>query len=144
MLAARLLAPREFGGLTALFGIILVGSVASLGLQAVTARRLAVAPTAQGEIIATTVRVTVMVASRWAWPSPPPPVLTPALKPDSYWPIILCGATLVPMTVMGAQTGIAQGTTRWGSSPRSTSATGSADCSAARSRCSSPRRRRRR
>ena len=42
-------------------------------------------------------------------------MLTPALKLDSYWPVILCGATLVPMTVMGAQAGIAQGTSRWGS-----------------------------
>jgi O-antigen/teichoic acid export membrane protein len=41
-------------------------------------------------------------------------VMTPALKLDSHWPVILCGATLVPMTVMGAQSGVAQGTGRWG------------------------------
>ena len=44
VLAARLLVPQEFGALTALFGIMLVGTVASLGLQAVTARRLAIDP----------------------------------------------------------------------------------------------------
>ena len=63
VLAARLLVPQEFGALTALFGIMLVGTVASLGLQAVTARRLAVAPDARDEIIAATVRVTALVAS---------------------------------------------------------------------------------
>lgn len=112
--AARLLVPQEFGALTALFGIILVGTVASLGLQAVTARRLAVAPHAQHEIIATTIRVTALVATAMGLAvAATTVVLTPALKLDSYWPVVLCGATLVPMTVMGAQSGIAQGTERW-------------------------------
>ena len=116
VLAARLVAPHEFGALTALFGIILVGSVASLGLQAVTARRLAVAPGAQGEIIAATVRVTALVASVVGLAvAASTVVLSPALKIDTYWPVILCGATLVPMTVMGSQSGIAQGMSRWGS-----------------------------
>ena len=115
VLAARLLVPQEFGALTALFGIILVGTVASLGLQAVTARRLAVAPGARHEIIATTMRVTAMVALTVGLAvAATTAILTPALKLDSYWPVILCGATLVPMTVMGAQSGIAQGTERWG------------------------------
>lgn len=114
--AARLLVPREFGALTALFGIILVGSVAALGLQAVTARRLAVAPQSRGEIIATTLRVTALVAgSVGPVVAATTVVLTPALKLDVHWPVILCGATLVPMTVMGAAAGIAQGTSRWGS-----------------------------
>lgn len=116
VLAARLLVPQEFGALTALFGIILVGSVASLGLQAVTARRLAVAPSARGEIIATTIRVTALVAAAVGLAvATTTVVLTPGLRLDSYWPVILCGATLVPMTVMGAQAGVAQGTSRWGS-----------------------------
>ncbi|MGI9085977.1 MAG: polysaccharide biosynthesis protein [Aeromicrobium sp.] len=115
VLAARLLVPREFGALTALFGIILVGSVASLGLQAVTARRLAVAPEARGDIIVTTVRVTALVASVVGLAVAGTTVaLTPALRLDSYWPVVLCGATLVPMTIMGAQAGVAQGTSRWG------------------------------
>jgi O-antigen/teichoic acid export membrane protein len=114
-LAARLLVPREFGALTALFGIILVGTVVQLGLQAVTARRLAVAPESRGEIIADTVRVTALAATAVGVAvAATTVVMTPALKLDSYWPVILCGVTLVPMTVMGAQSGIAQGTTRWG------------------------------
>ena len=115
VLAARLLVPREFGALTALFGMILVGTVAQLGLQAVTARRLAVASTERGEIIATTIRVTVLAATVVGLVvAASTVVMTPALKLDSYWPVILCGATLVPMTVMGAESGIAQGTSRWG------------------------------
>ncbi len=115
VLAARLLVPREFGALTALFGIILVGTVASLGLQAVTARRLAVTPTARGEIIAETIRVTALAATAVGLAvAATTVVMTPALKLDSHWPVLLCGATLVPMTVMGAQSGIAQGTSRWG------------------------------
>ena len=114
-LAARLLVPREFGALTALFGIILVGTVAQLGLQAVTGRRLAVAPQSRGEIIADTVRVTALAASAVGLAvAATTVVMTPALRLDSHWPVILCGATLVPMTVMGAQSGIAQGTSRWG------------------------------
>src|SRR5688572_21746076 len=115
VLAARLLVPREFGALTALFGIILVGTVAQPGLQAVTARRLAVAPDARPEIVAATVRVTALAASMVGLAvAASTVVMTPALKLDSHWPVILCGLTLVPMTVMGAQSGVAQGTTRWG------------------------------
>jgi O-antigen/teichoic acid export membrane protein len=115
VLAARLLVPREFGALTALFGIILVGTVAQLGLQAVTARRLAVAPDTRPEIVAATIRVTAVAASAVGLAvAASTVVMTPALKLDSHWPVILCGATLVPMTVMGAQSGVAQGTSRWG------------------------------
>ena len=116
VLAARLLVPQEFGALTALFGILLVGSVASLGLQAVTARRLAVAPNARSETIATTLRVTALVATTVGLAvATSTVVLTPGLRLDSFWPVILCGVTLVPMTFMGAQAGVAQGTSRWGS-----------------------------
>lgn len=114
--SARLLLPREFGALTALFGILLVGNVASLGLQAVTARRLAVDPEHTDEIVSATVRVTIMIAAGVGLVVAASTfVLTPALKLDGFWPVVLCGATLVPLTVMGAQAGIAQGTSRWGS-----------------------------
>ena len=115
VLAARLLVPGEFGALTALFGIILVGTVASLGLQAVTARRLAVAPDARDEIIARAIGVTALAASAVGLViAATTVVMTPALRLDSHWPVVLCGLTLVPMTVMGTQAGVAQGTARWG------------------------------
>lgn len=115
VISARILVPREFGALTALFGILLVGTVSALGLQAVTARRLAVDPDRTDEIISATVRVTLMVASAVGLLVALSTVgLTPALKLDSYWPVVLCGAALVPLTIMGAQSGIAQGQERWG------------------------------
>lgn len=115
VVSARLLVPQEFGALTALFGIILVGTVTALGLQAVTARRLAVDPDRADEIISATVRVTLMVAGAVGLVVALATVgLTPALKLDSYWPVVLCGAALVPLTIMGAQCGIAQGQEKWG------------------------------
>jgi O-antigen/teichoic acid export membrane protein len=114
--AARMLIPKEFGALTALFGIMLVGTVSSLGLQAVTARRLAVDPEHTDEIISATARVTAVVASVVGLVvAASTVVLTPALKLDSYWSVVLCGATLVPLTIMGAESGVAQGSSRWGS-----------------------------
>ena len=114
LVAARSLIPREFGALTALLGIILVGNVASLGLQATTARRLAVEPERADEIVRLTTRVTFTVAATvGAAVALSTLFLTPLLKLESYWPVILCGATLIPLTIMGAQAGIAQGTARW-------------------------------
>ncbi len=114
IVAARALAPKEFGALTALFGILLVGNVASLGLQATTARRIAVDPDHASEIVSTTIRVTLRVALLVALiVALSTVVLTPLLKLDTYWPVVLCGATLFPLTVMGSQAGIAQGTRRW-------------------------------
>lgn len=115
VVSARMLAPHEFGALTALFGIILVGTVSALGLQAVTARRLAIDPDKSDQIISATVRVTLGVATVVGLTVAACTVgLTPALKLDSYWPVVLCGAALVPLTIMGAQAGIAQGQERWG------------------------------
>lgn len=115
LIAARSLIPREFGALTALLGILLVGNVASLGLQATTARRLAVDSDNAAQIIAATTRVTLMVAlSVGAIVAASTVLLTPMLKLDTYWPVVLCGAALVPLTVMGAQSGVAQGAAKWG------------------------------
>ena len=114
LVAARSLIPREFGALTALLGIILVGNVAALGLQATTARRIAVAPDQADEIISVTTRVTLLVAIGVGLIVAASSIfLSPMLRLDSYWPVVLCGATLIPLTVMGAQSGIAQGTSRW-------------------------------
>jgi O-antigen/teichoic acid export membrane protein len=115
IVAARLLVPKELGALTALFGVILVGTVVGYGLQASTARRLAVDPDDADEIVATTVRVTLASAAAVGLlVALSSLVLTPVLRLDTYWPVVLCGACLVPLTIMGAQSGIAQGSSRWG------------------------------
>ena len=112
--AARLLAPQEFGEVTALLGILLVGNVAALGLQATTARRLAVTHDARADRVATTFGVTLGAAlGVGATVAAATVVLTPLLRFDSHLPVVLCGVALVPMTLVGGQFGIAQGTERW-------------------------------
>lgn len=116
IIAARVLVPHELGALTALFGLLLVGTVAAFGLQATTARRLSVAPESTADIVASAIRVTAAVAvTVGAVVAVSTVVVTPALKLDSHWPVVLAGAALVPLTVMGTWCGIAQGLGRWGS-----------------------------
>jgi len=112
--AARLLVPADLGAVTALLGILLMGNVVSLGLQAATARRLSVSPEHADQIISVVLRVMllagcaiglIIAVSTF--------VLTPALKLDSHWEVVWCGAILIPLTVMGGGAGIAQGTGRW-------------------------------
>lgn len=112
--SARLLVPAELGAVTALLGILLIGNVLSLGLQATTARRLAIDPARKDEIVGVVRRVTLLAGvAAGAVVVVASPLLAPALKLDSSLPVVLCGLTLVPLTVMGALAGIAQGTERW-------------------------------
>lgn len=114
IVAARTLEPRQFGAVTALLGVILVGNVAALGLQATTARRIAVAPENGPAIVATTTRVTLMVALGVGLVvALASPITRELLRLEDIWPALLCGASLVPLTIMGAQSGVAQGTERW-------------------------------
>jgi O-antigen/teichoic acid export membrane protein len=114
VLGAWLLVPREFGALTALLGIVLVGSVASLGLQATAARRLAVTPEHRDEIVAAVARVTLLVGVSMALlVALSSLVLTPLLRLDDYRLVVVCGLTMVPLAFMGAEMGIAQGTRSW-------------------------------
>ncbi len=114
IVAARRLAAEDFGALTAMFSLILVGNVAALGLQAAIARRISVEPEHRDELVDATIAVALRVAiAVGAFVALTSIVLTPALKLESPWPVILCGATLAPLTIMGAQAGIAQGTQQW-------------------------------
>ena len=115
VVAARLLLPHDFGAVTALLGIILVGSVASLGLQASVARRLAVAPDQHDQIVTAARQVTVVAAlAVGALVALSTFVLTPVLRLEHHGLVALCGLTLVPLTAMGTQMGVAQGSRRWG------------------------------
>ncbi|KAA1378739.1 MATE family efflux transporter [Aeromicrobium fastidiosum] len=113
--ANRTLVPSDFGAVTALLGILLIGTVVALAVQAVTARRLAVAePDDLPEVIAQTLRVSAwMSAAVGVAVAASTVVLTPLLRLPSPLLVVLAGATLVPLTMMGAQAGIAQGLRRW-------------------------------
>ena len=114
VVAARVAVPAELGALVALLNVLLLGNVVALGLQAATARRIAVDPARADAVVAGVLRVaavaSVLVGSLVAVSTL---ALTPLLRLDSPWPVVLAGATLVPLTLMGAQAGIAQGSERW-------------------------------
>lgn len=114
LIAARWLLPAQFGALTALLSIILIANVVSLGLQAAVARRLATAPADRDLIIATTARVSLWISlAVGVCVALSTVAFTPALSLDSHWPVIFCGAMITPLTLMGAQAGVAQGTSQW-------------------------------
>jgi O-antigen/teichoic acid export membrane protein len=114
LIAARLLIPADFGAVTALLSILQMGVVASMGLQAATARRIAVAPERRAEIVGIALRSTTLASiAVGAVAVALTPALVWVLHLDSVWPALLCSATLIPLTAMGGFLGIAQGWERW-------------------------------
>ena len=115
LVAARLLVPAEFGALTALLSLILIANVVALALQASIARRISVHPDHTVQIVHTASRVALAVSLAVGLAvALSSPVLTPAFSFDSVLAVVWCGAMLVPLTLAGAQLGVAQGTGRWG------------------------------
>ncbi|MBI1377188.1 MAG: polysaccharide biosynthesis protein [Frankiales bacterium] len=111
LVGARRLGPEGFGALASLLGVVAIGNVVALGLQAVTARRVVVAlPADRGGVAAACVRVALPAAAGVAvavvvvWP-----VLASVLHLDSALDLVLVALTLVPLTVTGAWLGVAQG-----------------------------------
>lgn len=114
LVAARILIPAQFGALTALLSIILIANVVALGLQAAIARQIATDLENTTAIISTTSRVAVAISvAIGLLVAFSTLVFTPLLNLQSYWPVIFCGAMMVPLTIMGAQAGVAQGSGRW-------------------------------
>ena len=62
LVAARILIPEHFGAVTALLSILQMGVVASLGLQAAAARRIAVAPDRHDETVGVVLRSTILAS----------------------------------------------------------------------------------
>ncbi|MFZ8909654.1 MAG: lipopolysaccharide biosynthesis protein [Candidatus Nanopelagicales bacterium] len=111
VIAARTLGPDGFGVLAALLGILLIGSVLAMGIQAVAARRLvgladdaragaARAMLRDGLVGGFAVAMATVAVS---------PLLVWLLKLDGWLSILLAAATFIPLTWAGAQYGIAQG-----------------------------------
>lgn len=111
VVAARALGPDGFGILAALLGILLIGSVLAMGIQAVAARRLvrldearragaARAMLRDGLIGGLAVAAATVVVS---------PLLVWLLRLDGWVSILLAAAAFVPLTWAGAEYGVAQG-----------------------------------
>jgi O-antigen/teichoic acid export membrane protein len=116
VVAARALGPDGFGILAALLGILLIGSVLALGIQAVAARRLvqvdavsrdgaARSMLRDGLIGGGAVALATLAIS---------PLLVWLLRLDGWGALVLAAATLVPITWAGAQYGVAQGRESYG------------------------------
>lgn len=114
VIGARGLGPAEFGALGALLGLVLVGSVPGLALQAVVARRVAVAPTGdRGQVVDGLARTAIGVALTTG-------VVTALLAPllGSYLRtgpagVLWLAVSLVPLTLVSAQQGGLQGQERF-------------------------------
>jgi O-antigen/teichoic acid export membrane protein len=114
VLAARIVGPHEYGAVAALMATLLVTNVLPLGLQATGARRVSSAPEQRREIEHEILRVgwlsagalgvLLLVLS---------PLLERVLRLDSVLPAILVAVASVPLTLMGAQSGVLQGERRW-------------------------------
>ncbi|CAN5140417.1 hypothetical protein BH09ACT10_BH09ACT10_02310 [soil metagenome] len=116
IVAARILVPAEFGAVTALLGVFLVGSVVAIGLQTTVARRVAIAPdrAAEEAVTSDALRITLTVAvSVAAIVCVASIAIAPLLRLDSVVPVILCGLALLPYTILGSLLGLAQGSSRW-------------------------------
>lgn len=116
VIAARRLGPEQFGVFAALLGILLIGSVLAMGIQAVAARRLVHVPPGHrggaardilrdGVIGGLAVAVATIVVS---------PLLLWLLRLDAWGPILLAAVAFIPITVAGAQYGVAQGQESYG------------------------------
>jgi O-antigen/teichoic acid export membrane protein len=115
LIGSRRLLPEQFGAITALLGLLLIGNVASLGLQATGARRLAThtgdGAAALGDAMLKAGRRSALGLTVLCL------LLTPVfmwlLHIDSIVAIVLLAPTLGGLTLMGSQLGVLQGSHRW-------------------------------
>ncbi|MEU4293651.1 polysaccharide biosynthesis protein [Kribbella sp. NPDC026596] len=117
LISSHRLIPEQFGAITALLGLLLIGNVASLGLQATGARRLAThtgsgkdaealsdAMLKAGHRSALGLTAVCVVAT---------PLFMWLLHIDSIVAVLLLAPTLGCLTLMGSQLGVLQGSQRW-------------------------------
>jgi O-antigen/teichoic acid export membrane protein len=115
LMAVHALVPEQFGAVTALLGLLLIGNVASLGLQASGARRIAThsgpgeasladALLKAGRRAALGLTIVCLVAT---------PLFMWLLHIDSLAAVLLVAPTLGCLTLMGSQLGVLQGGQNW-------------------------------
>ena len=114
MTAARIIGPVAYGAFFALMNLVMIISVALLGLQATAARRISADPDHVGQIERGILRVSsraslllgvVLLLSA--------PLVDALLDLDSVPTAMLVAVAAVPMTMTGAQMGVLQGERRW-------------------------------
>jgi O-antigen/teichoic acid export membrane protein len=115
LVAVHRLVPAELGAVTALLALLLIGNVASLGLQASGARRIAT-HTGPGEaaladsLLKAGRRAAIGLTALCL-------VLTPLfmwlLHIDSFVAVLMVAPTLFCLTIMGSQLGVLQGGKNW-------------------------------
>ncbi|MGH3509133.1 MAG: lipopolysaccharide biosynthesis protein [Nocardioidaceae bacterium] len=114
IIAARVLGPEEYGALAAVMGLLLVVNVVSLGLQATAARRVSSSPGSLQEIehqvLSTSARSALALGLLCLVLAP---VLNSELNLRSLGATVLIAVTVVPLTIMGGQSGLLQGERRW-------------------------------
>ncbi|WP_350276833.1 polysaccharide biosynthesis protein [Kribbella sp. HUAS MG21] len=115
LIGSRLLLQEQFGAITALLGLLLIGNVASLGLQATAARQLA---THTGDDAKSLADAMLRAGRRSALGLTVlclllTPVFMWLLHIDSVVAILLLAPTLGGLTLMGSQLGVLQGSHRW-------------------------------
>lgn len=114
IVCARELGPRQYSALASMASLQLVISVASLGLQATAARRVAAEPEHVAQIerrmrrlvwqVALVLGGVLLLAT---------PLIDRALRLDNLLLASLTGVAAVPLTLMGGYAGILQGERRW-------------------------------
>lgn len=116
VVAARALGPDGFGVLAALLGILLIGSVLAMGIQAVAARRLVqVDPASRDGAARSMLRDGLIGGGAVALGTlAMSPLLVWLLRLDGWGALLLAAATLIPITWAGAQYGVAQGRESYG------------------------------
>lgn len=117
VVVSRALGPDGFGALGALLGLLLIGAVPALALQAVAARRVAIARSVTGDVQAVVRHVlgasvllglattgVLLLGS---------PLLRAYLHLDGLAPVAWLAASLAPLAVVSAAQGVLQGAERF-------------------------------
>jgi O-antigen/teichoic acid export membrane protein len=113
LVAARSLGPREYGALASMLALVLIGYVASLGVQTVTARRVAAgAGQSQRDALRRTAVAVSLAAGLVA--AAVAPLVAGFLHLGSVSAPFAVAATLIPLTWGGFLQGLAQGEERFG------------------------------
>lgn len=113
LVAARRLGPTEYSAVAALMGVVLVANVIALGVQATTARRVALAGPNRdpGPLVAAGNRAALVLAAAALALSP---AAAAVFRLDSWATAAPVAVTAGALTVTGVRLGLAQGRRQWG------------------------------